>query len=257
MLYHLGYFFIPMLLFPFWAIIYISRKDLRKKLFKSGIIGMICGLLSEIWFKNDYWNPVSILTNYNTFIEDGLCGFLCVSVSCTLYDFLAFRKDIKSGRTKYGEAVMLFLVGLLLIILLSNCLKINSMISFCLIFFTTSLYIFYRRKELFVQSLISGLLFALVMLFIYSISYIIFIPDFWEKSLIESQLTQSRIFNSFPSIEIIWYFFWGLFVGPFFDYIGAHEKEKLETGKIFLSSFQMKTKHDHSGRDTIQDIGIL
>jgi hypothetical protein len=202
-----------------WLIIFFKRIDLRSRLFKAGFIGMFCGSLSELWLKFDYWNPQSVLNSENTLIEDFVCGFFIVGVSCTLYHWLFNRRVVKVSKTRYLTALLFFLSGA------ANQFAINSMLSFSIVFLLLSALIILKQQKYFAQSIKNGIVLALMAFVTYYILFSIIFPDFWH-TVLKKDSHQSGLFffNTFPVVEILWYFSWGVFSNIFYDYIGNYEK---------------------------------
>lgn len=208
-----------------WLIIYFKRTDLRGRLLKAGVIGMICGSLSELWLKFDYWQPQSVLNSENTIIEDFVCGFFITGVSCTLHHWLFNRKVVKISKTKYVTAIQFFLSGVVITALLTNQFAINSMLSFSIVFLLLSALIIVKHQKYFVQSIKNGIVLAFMSFVIYYILFCIIFPGFWYTVLKKGNDQSGLLFfNTFPMVEILWYFSWGVFSNIFYDYIGNYEK---------------------------------
>src|SRR3989344_4989061 len=78
----------------FWAIFFIIRKDLRKKILFTSLIGGILGF-TEIFFVPNYWNPqfeVFKIRN-DLFFESFIFTFFLAGFSSTLYQVI-FRKPL-------------------------------------------------------------------------------------------------------------------------------------------------------------------
>src|SRR3989338_2318704 len=78
----------------FWAIFFIIRKDLRKKILFTSLIGGILGF-TEIFFVPNYWNPqfeVFKIRN-DLFFESFIFPFFLAGFSSTLYQVI-FRKPL-------------------------------------------------------------------------------------------------------------------------------------------------------------------
>jgi len=65
---YLGYSLIFLLL---WAVFYILRPDLRRRMLIFSLIIMPLGPLSEFWFLKDYWRRPTI-TGYPISLEDAV-----------------------------------------------------------------------------------------------------------------------------------------------------------------------------------------
>ena len=96
-------------------------------------------------------------------------------------------------------------------------LKISSFYSSIVAFVVSTLIILVKRKDLMVNSLVSGFLMIMVGVGVYLILFIIypeFIQRFWY---LEGQWYFSLLFGV-PLAEYIWYFLAGAFIGPLYEY---------------------------------------
>ena len=73
---YLGYSLTFLLL---WAVFYILRPDLIRRMLTFSLITLPLGPLSEFWFLKDYWRRPTI-TGYPISIEDAIFAFAIVTV---------------------------------------------------------------------------------------------------------------------------------------------------------------------------------
>jgi len=73
---YLGYSLTFLLL---WAVFYILRPDLIRRMLIFSLITLPMGPLSEFWFLKDYWRRPTI-TGYPISIEDAIFAFAIVTV---------------------------------------------------------------------------------------------------------------------------------------------------------------------------------
>jgi hypothetical protein len=220
-----SYLIFSLSLLPLWLAVFIYRKDLRPRLIKSSLVGIACGWLSEIWLKADYWNPVSFWGSTNTIIEDGVLGFLLLGLSATLYDAIFGLRTVKNGSFKYKEFYYTLLLGTSLLLAATFLLNINSMVAFCALFILFSAYTFYKAPHTIYHGLTNGIIFLLLFFGLYALLFIVISPAFWSTIVLDTHAV-SKIFllESFPLIEMPWYFCWGLFSYTFCNYITCSQK---------------------------------
>ncbi len=244
----LGYLLLPVSLFPVWLLIF-CKKDFQPILIKSGLIGAVCGLLSEIWFKKDYWNPISILNSHCTIIEDSFTGFFLFGISITFYNYI-FRINPKNDGIfiNYKVLVYFFTLGLIALVFTNFILNINSIFAFCFVFVSISLFIFINDIKMLSLAIKNGFLLLVLFTSIYIAIYDYLIPNFWENTLVakESLIKSNYYKNAFPISELIWYFTWGMFSLPFYEYlrVDTAKKNKPISTKLSFKSDFVKLKND-------------
>src|SRR3989344_8307415 len=76
-----------------FEIIYNSRKDLRRRMLRMGIVVGFAGILSEAVFFQDYWHPPLVL-RFGRFggIEDFFFGFAFGGICVALYDVVFHKR---------------------------------------------------------------------------------------------------------------------------------------------------------------------
>ena len=204
-----------------WVFLFLKRKDTRKEMLVISILFGIAGLLTQPIYLLDWWRPLTI-TGTAVGIEDFLFGFVIGGVAAVVYEYL-FRKRIKIKKVKKiierkRDINLLFLFFLLagIFILSVFILRINTLIASILGFGIPTLIIYYRRKDLIKDSILSGILTLFIAIVIYNILNLItpgFFDEFWFF-----QNVGRVILMGVPLEEYIWYFLAGSFIGPLYEY---------------------------------------
>jgi hypothetical protein len=221
---HLSYLGLGFLLSLIWIIMYLKRFDLRMRLVKSGLIGILGSIISEYFFKSDYWHPISVLGNYNTVIEDLFVGFSLCGVSTCCYNYFCNVKCEKKTDVVYRHTFFYSLSGFGLFLLFHKVFANSSMESLILSFIIFFLYSIFLNKGNFKRGLINAIIFSALLLCCYLILFILIYPDFWNSTLREpDKISLIKIMNgSFPHIELLWYAGWGLIANVYYDVIGGY-----------------------------------
>lgn len=219
------YLFLSLLLLAIWLIIFwFLQNGARKILIKISVIGGLAGLISELWYFKDYWHPPSLLGNARISLEDFLFGFAFVGIAATIYKVI-FKKD--NERHKKGYKTMFFIffvIGVFSLLLFNNLLKFNSIFVSSFIFLILSLIMVFVRKDLMVQSIMSGILSLLVIIPIYILLFNFMFPNYWDKYWLLADTTFGiKVIGNIPMTELLWYFSCGCFAGIAYDFYTGRE----------------------------------
>lgn len=196
-----------------WAVLFSIKKSQRKEMLAMGLIGAMLVPLQELWYTQDYWHP-EYIGNW-PWIEDMLFGFFALGVSAVIYESLPFKhlKEIKKYRGHPLVFVSLVLLGGLGMVLLVPFM--NSIYAASLAFFAAWAIILMVRRDLFVPSIISGLLVMGLSILTYRLLFIKapnLINAWWELENISGFLVAG-----IPVEELLWFFTMGLFGGSLYE----------------------------------------
>jgi hypothetical protein len=219
-------FFLADLCFLFiWLVLYFLRPDLKRKFIKFSIYCGIMGLVTEYWFFEDYWQPLTVFGKKIISFEDFLCGFTIGGMSFTLYDVIFRKKDVRYLPKKRKEFKYLFVVFILFMFFLINLCGLNTIFVNSIALLGFAAYMVIKRNDLLLPTLYSGVLLTVLMLVVYHVIFNIFFPDFWKRSwLFENTSHGIYIYKNIPLSEIIWYFSWGSFAGVAHNYSSGQKK---------------------------------
>ena len=215
------YLVLGLLLFVVWLSLFLFRKDIRREMLIISIAFGIGGILSEFVYLKDWWNPITI-TGTRIGIEDFLFGFTIGGIAGVIYKVL-FKKTIKDKNilkniTKghlFDASVILLLP---IIFFGSNIfLGFNTLHASLLGYGIPILIIYYRRRDLILDSLISGLSLLLITFLIYST--VEFLSPGWVLRFWTFKNVQPIIFLNVPIDDLIWYIFTGAFIGVIYEFL--------------------------------------
>lgn len=206
-------------LIPFciiWLFLFLKRKDLRKEIFfTSVLIGVLSVLTSYFWWTKDWWRPLTI-TGTLVGIEDFIMGFASGGTMSVVYDFLSGKTYSKRETQKHFLPIIMLVF--FMVCLMFYLLLVIGLTSFwsCVITLTlTILFIDYSRKDLFFDSLISGVSMLLISITFYLV--ILLLSSTWVGNTYLQGLSGFRIWT-IPIEEFVFWFLAGMWVGPFYEY---------------------------------------
>ncbi|OYU80138.1 MAG: hypothetical protein CFE23_10470 [Flavobacterium sp. BFFFF1] len=212
------YLFLGLFLAVLWLIIYFHKKDLRRKMLKSSLIGGFSGFIAEYWYLRDYWRPPTVLGNAVISVEDFLVGFVIIGISMSIYNFVFRQNEIEATPTRKGTFYILFAIGIVAMVSLPP-MGFNSMLVSPISFICFTLFILFQRPDLLKKAILSGILLLAIAFPIYVILFELIAPDYWNKYwLLPDTKLGIRCYGTIPWIEIIWYFSWGSFGGVCYDF---------------------------------------
>jgi len=205
----------------FWMLLFFFRKDSRKEMLLISFLFGISGFFVDPIYSNDWWSPLTI-TNTIPGIESFLFGFGVAGVASVIYiEFfnkkLKYKKNYnkESGKKDFNFLIIcLLMAGLFFVSYF--ILGLNSYYASFPAYLIPLLIIYIKRKDLIVNSLVSGILLMIVSTIFYIIPELItpgWINATWNFALI-SGITILKI----PIEDLIWFFMSGLIIGPLYEY---------------------------------------
>ena len=200
-------------------VIFVMRPDLRRYILKVGILGGIAGILSELWYLQDYWRPPMLLGTGHPSVEDFLFGFGVVAFTATLHKVI-FRSSPpvrKAGARRRG--VILLISALLALLILTSLIGINSIVTSYLTFAGIAIYVLIQKPSFIKRAFITSGIVALIAFVTYSGIHLVAPTYFADYFMLSSQPAGLIIFNLMPVTELIWFVLWGLAGTAVFDYI--------------------------------------
>lgn len=208
--------------FVIWIILFLLRKDLRKEMLALGVVFGIAGVISQLTHVVDWWQPPTI-TGTRIGIEDFLIGFFMGGVVGVLYEEF-FKKHFRSVRKRKPTFFNWFfhwsLLGLFAVSFLAS-FYIFGLHSFYAALVALCLFTFYMlvmRRDLIVDSLVSGVLTVIVGTVVYLLLFLLF-PNYIVQFWYLPDVWFSKMLLGIPLAEYIWYFFAGAFIGPLYEYL--------------------------------------
>ncbi|RJQ36043.1 hypothetical protein C4559_05575 [Candidatus Microgenomates bacterium] len=210
----------------FWLPLFFFRKDLRHKMLLLSILIGFFGPLSELWYLQDYWKPLTI-TNTSIGIEDYFFGFLIGGIGTVFYEEIFGKRFSNRHKRKHNWAlIFVFISGLSFLIfnLLFFFLKINSIYASVITFIILALTMILFRKDLWLDAVMSGVLCSFILLICYLLLLTIY-PEMFIKMWHLKNLSGLFI-NKIPIEEILWAFGWGMIAGPMYEFYAGIKFKK-------------------------------
>lgn len=215
-----NYFYISwtLLYLSIWLLLFYWRKDVRREmLFISPLFG-IAGLITQAAHIEDWWQPLTILGTPVS-IEDFLIGFAIGGVVAVLYEEV-YRKRIKvRSKEPLFENKHLLILPIVIVIFLGlfYYFDLSSADSLFIALLISIGIIWIMRRDLIVDSIVSGFLFLILGTFLYALLGMIY-PEFIQKFWFLPKVWYSKLFLGLPVGEYIWHFLAGAFIGPLYEF---------------------------------------
>lgn len=218
--YKYTYLLMGLLYLIIWIFLFLRRKDLRKEMLLLSFASAIFGPLSELIYFKDWWQPVTLSGSVFS-IEPILFGFCIGGIASVIYEEVFGKKLYRDSKKlidfKKGKKIfMLELLGISLLFGLFFIFNLNSLLSTIIAFGAVTIIILYHRKDLFIPSVLSGVLVCLIASIVYSTLNII-TPN-WVDHFLFFRNTPRLIIGGIPIDDLIWYFGVGMMLGPLYEY---------------------------------------
>jgi hypothetical protein len=199
-----------------WIFFFVTRKNIRKEMLILSLIFGIPGPLAAYVHLIDWWKPITIIGT-SIGIEDFLFGFCMGGIAGVIYEYI-FNKRVEIKKHKIKNSNFIFILGLMFLIYFGSALilKLNTFLSAILSFSVPTLIIWIKRKDLIKNSLISGSLLLIMAALGYNLLNLI-TPGFFDAFWKFENIGRIIIFN-IPLEEHVWYFTFGCFFGPLYEY---------------------------------------
>ncbi len=184
-------------------------------------IGGIAGLIVDPVYSMDWWRPLTV-TSTIPGIESFIFGFSVSGVASVIYMEI-FKKKVNIQRASKKQELRrnlnyFFIILLALIIFLFSffVLNLNSFqASFPSLLIPTFI-IYFKRRDLILDSVLSGIFLLLTSFIFYIIPEILF-PG-WIKSAWNFGIISGITILKVPVEDLVWFFLVGLLVGPLYEY---------------------------------------
>jgi len=218
---YLGYSLIFLLL---WAVFYILRPDLRRRMLIFSLIIMPLGPLSEFWFLRDYWRRPTV-TGYPISIEDAIFSFAIGGIAYSIYKVFFNMSIVGGHKQPRGWLVIAFLIIIILpLFILTDVLGINSIFSSTFSLFLIAVLTWILRPDLLKPSILSGILVVILFFFVYRAMQVIF-PSAIEYWCMGCNPLGLRI-SGINIEELLWDFSWGLAGGTMVEAVTGERLQK-------------------------------
>jgi len=214
--YKYTYFVFCLLFFIPWLLLYFHRKDLRKEmLFMSILLAFGSLITGYLFWTIDWWRPETITATRVGF-EDFILGFANGGIAAVIYEEIYRTHFIKrkAAKKNYYPYVIIFSF-IFFISFLFWGFNINSFTASSVSMIITTLLIFFLRKDLIIDSIISGLLMMIISIPIYLI-LIKVSPGWVEHTWLFNSISGIK-FLGIPIEDLIFYLLFGFVTGPFYE----------------------------------------
>jgi len=160
-----------------WLVLFVVRRDLRRPMLIMSIAVAPLGPLSEIWYLQDYWKPVT-LTGTAVGVEDVIGGFAIGGIAAALYPVVANKFLLKSNAHEVNMRVLLVFAASFVVcfVIGTGLLHINSIITSSIALLLTTAFILYQRPDLLKPAATSGLLMFVLFTLVYFVTRLMYPP---------------------------------------------------------------------------------
>ncbi len=200
---------------PVWALLFYSRKDLRRQMLLSGILLGLLSVVTEHWYW-DYWYPEG-LNLWRMALGDFCYGFFPGAIACVVYKGIRGENSSKiPNERRSGWLVPLITLGAC-IFYIPLWFGVNSMYSTSLGFIAMASVMVYVRRDLLWPSLVSGAMLGLMTFLNYLILSAIFpgiIHAWWLFPANTSGITILGV----PAEELLFGIALGAAAGPAYEF---------------------------------------
>lgn len=221
MSYQYTYLLLAVIFLPIWFALFIWRKDNRQEMLIMSLIFSVAGPLANIVYVIDWWSPMTI-TETPVGVECVLAGFMIGGIASVLYGNI-FRKKLKirevsEKKEEKRDSTLFFILLSVAIIFLGSfyILNLNSLYATILCLLLPTIFIWIKRKDLILNSFLSGILLVIVAMVVYGVLDLI--TPGWVSAFWFFENVPDLIILNLPIDDIIWYFLAGMFIGPLYEF---------------------------------------
>lgn len=223
--FHYAYLFLTIPFIFIWVILYLFGRRTRMEQVHMSLLGAVLGPASELIYMRDYWIPQSAfpiyLGHFPLMFEDVIFGFAIGGIGAVVYEVILRTRTISlshpvKGLVK-GWAILLIFYFAMHIAL---ALGANSIYASAVGFIAASLPILFKRHDLLLDAVGSGVAVTLVMFLSYFLLYHTATNS--EEILKQGWLIYNTPLDvrvaGIPLTEMAWGFTFGFFAGPLYEY---------------------------------------
>lgn len=213
-----------------WVGVFFYYKDTRREMLTmSVLIGLVSVATAHYWWTVDWWHPMT-LTGTRVGIEDFLMGFAAGGIMAVIYEGVFKQKYyIRKASHHYPGGLTIALMLAFFTSWLFWGVGLTSFYASTVAMLITAAFLFYFRRDLFLNGFLSGLLMAAIA-FVFYYAILLFSPG-WFVATYDPNLSGIQLIG-IPVEEFIFWFLAGLVFGPFYEY---WQGEQLRKRRIKLS----------------------
>ncbi len=221
MTYAYNYLIGTLVLLLIWIIFFKFRKDLRKEMIVISLLFGIVGLMVDPIYSRDWWLALTA-TGTMPGIESFIFGFSTAGIASVAYSEI-FKRKIRIRKTSEKEKIKrrfslfgLLLLGAILFWGSFFLLNLNSFQATFPMAIIPTLIIWIKRKDLILNSIVSGVLIAIISFLFYLVPELI--NPGWLEIVWNFPILSGITLFGVVVEDIIWFFLAGLFIGPLYEY---------------------------------------
>lgn len=207
---------VPLLLV--WTAFFLLRKDVRKEMLVMSFgIGVLSVVTAHYWWTVDWWHPPTI-TGTRVGVEDFLAGFGSGGIMAVAYEVLFRKRHYRMRRLCFhcpGPLTLLLLLAFLMSWLVWGS-GVTSFWGSTIAMSSVAALLFYFRRDLFINGILSGLLMAIIALPSYFL--IMTVAPSWIGSVYDFNFLSGKLLLGIPVEEFVFWFLAGMVFGPFYEY---------------------------------------
>lgn len=228
--YQLSYLIGDLVALLVWILLFRCRKDNRREMLILSVVFGILSIVAAPVYSSDWWHPLT-LTNTIVSFEDILFGFCTAGIAAVIYEDV-FKKRVRPRKlsiktvSNYNKKFLVFITFAVLLLLTCFFLSANSLIASIIAFPILIIYVWYKRPDLIVDSLGTGLLLTVVSILFF------LVPEFITPGCIRALWYVDNLSGIFlfkaPVEDLIWFFLVGALIGPLWEYWQEAKLEPLQ-----------------------------
>lgn len=218
--YRYTYLFLSCLFLIGWLFLYIQRKDERAELLSLSLLLALFGVVGDMLYVKDWWNPVTVLGRAPFSGESIIASFGIVGVGSVLPEYILKLKTTSPGKifTRRESLVFIFFIFTAIAIFFGSfyLFNVNSLISTVAALVFPTLFMWWRRKDLILVSIANGFFLLIFSMLVYSI--LNQITPGWIDAFYYFKNTPHIVLAGLPIDDAFFYFFTGIFLGTFYEW---------------------------------------
>jgi hypothetical protein len=206
-----------LIIIPVWLMFFIRRADLRRAMIIIGIyVGSLAIFTDFIWFLKDYWYPLKYISTINLIWQDFFLGFFLGGAISVAQEFF-LKKEVKAEKLNIKAAILLLLIILSPFFIFTTIFHITSIYSSIIGLILSLIIILINRKDLIVNSIISGLTSLIIAVIGYSIFRLIY-PHIFNDWWVLKNISGVFILQ-IPLEELLWFMSFGMITGTLYKFL--------------------------------------
>jgi len=188
-------------------------------------MGMLTGVISEHWYFQNYWRPLTLFGVAVPSIEDALFGAGVTAFGLTIgWVILKKKAPVRQpGIVKRLALVVEFAV--LMNIVLVDILHAESIVVSCVVFVVIGAFGLIRYPQGWKSVLVTIASLLVLMSVVYAILFLWLDPHYISTYFLIGNYTWAPVVGGFlPVTEILWYTAWGFCAPTLFDLVNGRSR---------------------------------